>query len=489
MNQLVKEIEEIADATDNVGLTKKGAVTLLSSKDDFTDLFSMIGSVRGHANEAVTQFKRCYAKDSKLAVRIALWARDARGGAGERAVFRAIVDWLLLNGSKKDVLRLIDSGVIEEFGRWDDYLGIMTGAKVNAEVRQAAANRVLNAIRAGNGLAAKWMPRKGAVAAKVRKLFALSPKAYRRLIVDGTKVVETQMCAKAWEQIKYEHVPSVAMARYTRAFNRNSSVTFPAYKAALESGEVKAKAGVLFPYDVIRTVKNGDAAVADAQWRELPDFVEDGASMLPIIDVSGSMGTPVSGSVTAMDIAVSLGIYLAERNKGAFQDLFMTFETEPSIIKLEGKTIADRVCQVVDAPWGRSTNLQAAFDLLLSTAVKNNVPQEDMPKNIFIVSDMEFDQAMGVWSYGVKPKDTTNYETIARKYKAAGYDRPNVIFWNVVARKGNVQVEFNKAGTAMISGFSPSIVRPVLSAEEITPRGVMEMAVMVPRYDVDGLTR
>lgn len=336
---------------------------------------------------------------------------------------------------------------------------------------------------------AKWMPRKGASAAKIRNLFRMSPKMYRKTLVNATKVVETQMCAKDWENIRYEHVPSVAMARYTKAFGRNSTQTYPAYVAALQSGEVKAKAAALFPYDVVRTVKNGDATVADAQWKELPDFIDSDAKLLPIIDVSGSMCTQVSGKTSAMDIAVSLGIYLAERNKSVFKDMFVTFHTHPKFVKIRPGSIQQKITQVENADWGGSTDLQAAFNLLLQTAVSNSVPAEDMPTYLFIVSDMEFNMATGRYGYWNHPsKQDTNFSQIDKKYQAAGYVRPNVIFWNVAARAKNIQVEFDQNKTAMISGFSPSIVRPVLNAEAITPRKIMEMAVMNPRYDVDGLT-
>lgn len=485
MNQFAEAIKTVAEETSNIAFTDKGAITLRSSTDEFTDFFAMVGSSRNSPEMAVEHFKRCYQLDPKLALRILFWARDARGGAGERAVLRNCLAWMMANGDRKTLEAIIDAGVIENYGRWDDYIGLMVNA--TEPVSRKAANHVLAAVKAGNGLSCKWLPRKGKEAAKIRQLFGMSPKMYRRTLVDGTKVVETQMCQKNWDGIVYEHVPSVAMARYTRAFFKNSAVAFPAYKAKLETGEVKAKASVLFPYDVLRTVDHGDAAVADAQWKELPNFIDSDAKLFPIIDVSGSMTAKVSGSVTAMAIAVSLGIYLAERNQSAFKDMFMTFETEPKMVQIPKGTIAQRVREVYDAPWGGSTNLQAAFDLLLETATRFHVPQKDMPEYLFIVSDMEFDQAVGTYAWAQKKTDT-NFNEIDRKFREAGYKRPNIIFWNVHSHGAQVQVTSDKNGTAMISGFSPSIIRPVLNAEEISPRLIMEQAVMAPRYDVVGLT-
>ena len=474
-------IAEAAD-TENVGCTYNGAATLLSSMDAFTDLFAVIGSSRKAPANAVAQFRKCYAIDRQLALRIMLWARDARGGAGERNIFRLCVDML----TAADKLALIDSGKIEELGRWDDYIGLMMDK--NDRVARAASTRVLEAIKAGNGLAAKWMPRKGAEAARIRSLFGMAPKLYRKMLVEGTRVVETQMCAKNWEGITYEHVPSVAMARYSRAFARNSQVAFPAYKAALEAGTVQAKAAALFPYDVARTLKGGDTTIANEQWKALPNYIDGKAKLFPIIDVSGSMTCPVTGTITAMDVAITLGLYIAERQTSALKDLFMTFDDKPRMVSVAGcSSFKARYNKIKDAPWGGSTNLQASFELLLKTAVDNQVAPEDMPEYLFIVSDMEFNIACGN-GYWQPRKSETNFAEIERKYRASGYRRPNVIFWNVNARGQNLQVEADQNGTAMISGFSPSILRPLLNAEQISPRLIMEAAVMVPRYTVNGLT-
>jgi hypothetical protein len=491
-NALAAAFETHAEEFGNLAETKKGAPTLASSRNTFVDLFAIVGSSRNNTEDLVKLFRNAYWNDPKLAIRIALWARDCRGGAGERAAFRAILEWMANSGRLPDILGLIKSGKIEELGRWDDYIGLMTGPMIRTQIREAAAAHVLSAIQAGNKLVCKWLPRKGVAAAKIRKLFCMSPKLYRKTLVAGTQVVETKMCKRDWENIKYEHVPSVAMARYTSAFARNSTLAYSAYVNALQQGTVKAKAGVLFPYDVVRTATAGDAAVADAQWQELPDYITSDARLLPIIDVSGSMGACVSGSVSAMNIAVSLGIYLAERNRSAFKDMFLTFETTPSLIKIDNGTILDKVNQVSNSHWGGTTNLQAAFELLLETAVENQVPASDMPTHLFIVSDMEFDTATNGfewdWDCHTHKKSETNFAHIEKKYREAGYARPNIIFWNVMARAKNIQVEADENGTAMISGFSPSIVAPVLNAEQITPQKIMEMAVMKPRYDVPGLT-
>jgi uncharacterized protein with von Willebrand factor type A (vWA) domain len=211
-----------------------------------------------------------------------------------------------------------------------------------------------------------------------------------------------------------------------------------------------------------------------------------------MIDVSGSMYCPAGGSgeVSCMDVAISLGIYLAERQEGHFKNWAMTFETAPKWANINQKTIKEKVDYVRELPWGGSTDIQAAFDLLLNSAVENNVPQSDMPEYIIIISDMEFNIATSSEDYfgSRKKKKVTNYQAINEKFEKAGYVRPNIIFWNVKARSKNIQVTADENGTAMITGFSPAIMQSVLKAEEITPESVMLKAISSPRYDIDGLT-
>lgn len=472
----------------NVALTANGAKTLASSLNRNVDLFAVIGSARNNPNDALEKFILAYAEDPKTALRILLWARDARGGAGERLVFRTIMDWLA-KYEKRAAVSIMLSGKIPELGRFDDLVPLLCHDAIPTQIRFHLAEQLKVAMEtksANAGLIAKWLPRKGKEAAIIRGLMKLGPKAYRKLLVETSNTVETKMCAKQWDEINFSQVPSVAMARYTNAFARNAKERFSAYKEALANGKVKAKASALYPYDVIRTAQFGDAEVADAQWKELQDYLDGASKMLPMIDVSGSMNCPAGGfgKVSCMDVAISLGIYLAERQEGHFKNLAMTFETAPKWANIDQKTIKEKVDYVRELPWGGSTNIQAAFDLLLNSAVENNVPQSDMPEYIIIISDMEFNAAT---SFDRK-KMITNYQAINEKFEKAGYVRPNIIFWNVNARSQNIQVKSDENGTTMITGFSPAIMQSVLKAEEITPESVMLRAISSRRYDIDGLT-
>lgn len=445
--------------------TTNGMKAQASTMNAVVDLFYNIGASRG--KNIVAQFERAYAHDPVLATKVALWARDVRGGAGERQLFRDIL--VHLEDIHPDMLdRILPH--IAEFGRWDDLLVFKTEA-----FKAKAYTLIGDALRAGNGLAAKWMPRKGPIAVEMRNFFGMSPKQYRKSLVALTNVVETPMCAKEFETIEFGKLPSLAAARYQKAFNRNAPTAYAAYKAKLETGEAKINAAAVYPYDVVKSIRMGDKAVAKAQWEALPDFMTD-APVLPMVDVSGSMGCAVGGNanLTCMDVAISLGLYCADKNKGAFKDAFLTFSERTKLEVLKGD-ILSKYAQLSRAEWGMSTNLHGAFDAILKVATSQNVPEADMPKTLLILSDMQFNQCCRF--------DDSAFEMIARKYEAAGYTMPNIVFWNLHA-SGNVPVSFDQKGVALVSGFSPAIMKSILAGKDFTPEAIMMDTIGSERYDV-----
>ena len=353
------------------------------------------------------------------------------------------------------------------------------------EVRTVGFQMIADALRANNGLVAKWMPRKGREAAELRSFLGMSPKQYRKTLVNLTKVVESDMCAKNWDEINFNHVPSLASARYKKAFNRHTE-KYKAWTSALVSTDpkvketVKVNAGAVYPYDVLKglsygyTYSKANLNHIVAQWDALPNYVGD-ASILPLVDVSGSMTSTVSPGLTALDVAVSLGLYLADKNQGKFKDTFLTFSSKPQLLNLKGNVL-QKIEQMVKSAWEMNTNLHAAFDKILSVAIDGGVPQEEMPKILLILSDMQFDSCIRF--------DDSAIQMIRRKYEAAGYQMPNVVFWNLNA-SDNVPVKFNEKGVGLVSGFSPSIVKAVLAAdmEQFTPEGMMNKTIMSDRYD------
>ena len=462
-------------ATANVARTQNGMKALASSLSNTTDLFFKIGASRG--KNITAQFEKAYREDREMALRVAQWARDVRGGAGERELFRQTLKWLEKNHKDEFVnTRLLKN--VAEIGRWDDLLIFE-----DEMVKSIAFRLIAEALGEGNGLCAKWMPRKGPKALELREFLGWSPKFYRKRLVELTKVVEQQMCAKQWNEINFSHVPSLAMSRYSKAFGKNAPDHFTAFKEALKKGDpkvAKVNAGAVYPYDIIKNVRWGDSSLADEQWKALPNFIGD-ASILPIVDVSGSMTCKAGGSqsksdVSCLDVAVSLGLYCSDKNTGPFKDVFLTFSSKPKFVTVTG-SLSQKVKTMERSDWEMSTNLHAAFDEILRVAVRNNVAREDMPKVLLIMSDMQFNCCTGF--------DDRAIQMIRRKYNDADYEMPNVVFWNINAYE-NVPVRFDEKGTALVSGFSPSIMKAVLAADmdSMTPEAVMRRAVMSDRYSI-----
>jgi hypothetical protein len=463
MNTFVNAVNEVQTET----LTLNGMKTFDSSKSNLVDLFFQIGASRG--KDLSAQFTKALKEDETLALRMLMWCRDIRGGAGEREVVRKILVHLEENypTSLNRVMKFIP-----EYGRWDDLLVFKTKG-----FKDQAYKMIGDALRQGNGLCAKWMPRKGPVAAELRQFFGMTPKLYRKSLVALTQVVEQKMCANQWSDIIYDHVPSLAAARYQKAFVRHDPTGYTAYKNRLVKGTAKVNASAVYPYDVIKSYRfGGDNTVIQAQWDSLPNYIGD-QLVLPMCDVSGSMDTPVGGNnnVSCMDVCVSLGLYLADKNQGPFKDMFLTFSGQSKLEVLKGYLI-DKLNQLRRANWGMNTNLNRAFEVVLDYAVKGKVDPKDMPQYILIMSDMEFDQCCHT--------NDSALQMIERKYQSAGYSLPKIVFWNLRARQDNVPVIYNQKGVALVSGFSPAIMTSILKSENFDPLSVMLTTLNNPRYSM-----
>ena len=469
-------------------VTENGAVTHSTSGDELVNFFFTLGALRGADTGRITNvFSKAFFQDNELALKALFYARDVRGGQGERDVFKASLSWLAEHRSE---LVLINLDNIVKFGRWSDLLSLM-GTSIEAEVISFWAM----SIKAKDGLACKWAPREKSthrkVATLLRKELDMSPKQYRKWLSAHTSVVETQMCAQDWDEIQFSSVPSRAMKIYRSAFERNSK-TFKPWVDSLVKGEVKVNSKTLYPHEIVRdtcsySITHDQKSLLQAMWEQLPDYFDGSTrSVLPIIDVSGSMDTPVGGygsgnSTKCMDVAVGLGMYCAERTRGPFRGKFVTFHSKPTLINIPNTDFYSRVQDVKRAPWGGTTNFQATFDLILNTAVRNKLSQSDLPDVVLCVSDMEFNVATGSGYYSQGQR--TNFEVIKRKFKRAGYKVPQLVFWNVQSRSdGNVPVKFDDNGVALVSGFSPSIMKMILSSDELTPRTLMLDTLNSERY-------
>ena len=467
-----------------MGYTLNGAITNDSTGKLALDLFAGIGSARNFPSRMTDLFSLVWEQSPALALRILMWARDIRGGAGEREIFRRCVKVLAHKESyaaQAALEAMITRGKFEELGRWDDLLCLIDA---QPDLCHIAAQHIKKALVRGDGLCAKWMPRKGPEAAKLRRLLKMTPREYRKTLVSLTNVVEQKMCANEWSEIQYDKLTGMNVARYSRAFAEHDEVRWEEFLAKLKEGKAKAKTKVLFPHEVLRVLKSGETELAETLWRELADTLEGAQNILPVIDTSGSMEQPVSGGIRAMDVAIALGIYAAERQEGAFKNLAVTFSEKPAFFNITkaGDTFVAKVATVRRQNWGYNTDFQKVFDEILRIAREENVRDEDMPEYVLVISDMEFDAAKG----GI-PNTLTNFETIKACFAAEGRKMPKLVFWNVAARVGN-QPATKDDYVSLISGFSPSILTKVFKHKEVSPVELMWEVVGVERYSLAGFT-
>lgn len=474
MNTFVTNIDNIQ----YYSTTEKGALTLSTSNSALVDLFFQIGASRQKSvSQKAELFRRAYGENPVLAIKILFWSRDPRQGAGERETFRQLINMF----DDQTAAKLIE--LIPFYGRWDDLL-------VFVDRKDPAVNATLAAtLQYGlcddrvSGLCAKWMPRNGPVAAKLRKMFGYTPRQWRKMLVEKTNVVETKMCDREWSDIEYSQVPSVAFARYRKAFLRHDPDRYSAFINKVNAGEEKVNASAVFPHDVIKPlmcrfgkIRRFDDVLArsvDAQWAALPNYMQN-MRVLPVIDVSGSMYTNISGNTQAVDIAVGLGLYCAQKNQGDYHNVYSTFSRHPKLKKAKGEHISEMIASIDPSDWGMTTDIHACLNLILDHSIKHNVDQDEMPEMLLIISDMEFDDATNL---------DTPFEVLCKQYQQAGYQLPKVVFWNVVARSNsNIPVTYRQDGVALISGFNTAILQSVLGGE-INPQSVMLKTINNPHYD------
>lgn len=472
---MLKELKNTANLT----YTENGAATNLTSFSDCVDLFGTIGALR-HADdeEIIRRFVRAYTENADLAMKTLFYARDIRGGLGERRVFRTILLWLARN-EKQSVLKNL--GYIAEYGRWDDVLALFdTPCRAAAvELIKAQLDADVEAMREGKSvsLLGKWLPSANTsnaktvyLAKRLIKELGMTEPQYRKTLSalrKYIKIIENDLRERDYT-FDYSAQPSKAMLKYRKAFVRNDGERYSAFLNKVSSGEAKLHTDTLMPYEIVQpfvaTWNNGSffqpAAEAEtdalnATWSALRDYT-DGSNSLAVIDTSGSMywnSDPMPAAV-----ALSLGLYFAERSKGAFANHFIEFSEKPRLIEIKGDTFYKKLRYVHSFSQVANTNIEAVFDLILKAAVDNHVPQSELPERIYLISDMEFDMA-------ARGADITNFENAKRKYAAYGYMLPQIVFWNVCSRNTQMPVTVNDRGVALVSGCTPKIFSMVMKGE------------------------
>jgi len=425
--------------------TTNGAITNETSTNQCLDLFQRIGNMRYHDRLRILEdFETAYQENKELATQVLFWARAARIGSGERKTFHTILSEI---GKTSPDFISDNAKTIAELGYWKDLVPYLHIPSVVAVFAQA--------IRDKDRLACKWAPRKCAV---LRDELKMTNKEYRKWLKKHSETIEQTMSMRKWGEVVYSSVPGAAMRKYSGAFGRNDFDRFDDWKNDKTS---KASVSATYPHEVL---KCDDDSLADKLWSNLPDLLsESKENILPMIDVSGSMmGQPLA-------VAISLGMYLSERTKGEFKDLFLTFSSNPELVKLKGDSVMERLKNISQADWGMSTDFTKAYQHILDVATKHNVVPESMPTMLLVLSDMQFDESQG-GGWGTEPM--THFGHMKEEYEKAGYKLPKIVFWNLDAHMGT-PAKCSDDSVAMVSGFSPSIMKAILNAQEFTPMDVM----------------
>ena len=418
------------------------------------------------------------------------FARDVRGGLGERRVFRVILKWLASNEEETVKKNL---KYIAEYGRYDDLLVLM-GTPCEKEMiavikEQLDADMKAMEDKKEVSLLAKWLPsvntsNKETVkcAKKIAKAFNLSDATYRKALSSlraYIKIIENNLREKDYS-FEYEKQPSKAMFKYRKAFIRNDGKRYNEFIGKVEKGKAKLNASTLAPYELVepfmkdysmRKLRKEEQASINATWNSLPDYGSK-ENAIAVIDTSGSMYC--SGKPVAASVALSLGIYFAEHNKGYYKNHFIEFSARPRLIEIKGETFADKLRYLASFNEVANTNIEAVFNLILHTAIKNKLPQSELPSKLYLISDMEFDEA-------VDNAELTNFENAKKKFNKFGYKLPDIVFWNVASRNKGQPVTKNDNGVVLVSGCTPRLFSMVASGE-MNPLVFMMEVIESERY-------
>ena len=472
--------DAVVTGTTIEALTANGAKSLATSRKASVDLFYK--TCRGLDSTNLSDLLEKSWKESPLdTLKIMAYVRDIRGGKGERKIFRDFLVWLA-NNSRKNLEMNLDL-FIGEYGRYDDLNALLgSGAEsVAINYYSEILTKDLCNIDFKITLAAKWIPSEGKsmdkkhkIVAKIAKVLGVNKAELRTKYLtplrNRIKIVESQMCSNDWNSINFEHVPSVAMKKYSKAFKKHQEERFGLYLKNLSEGNAKVNAKDLFPHEIVKEYldKREVDPLLEAQWKVILEKSPKMDDLLVLSDVSGSMsGTP-------MNVSIALGLLISSLTNEAFRDLVLTFEAKPKFHHVTGDTLFERVKSLEKADWGGNTNFIAAIDEILSVAQNKGVKPEEMPKKLIVISDMQFDYADRNYN--------TNYEALVRRYNAVGYQVPLLVFWNVNGSTKDIPVTFDTPGAALVSGFSTDILKSILGNEDFTPWNIVRSAIDTERY-------
>ena len=480
----------------NKTFTENGARTNLTTGSDCLDLFATVGALRRASDdEIVSRFIRAFSENRDAAMKLLFFARDVRGGLGERRVFRVILSHLAKN---EPAVVCKNLAYIDEYGRYDDLLTLMDtpceGAMLSLVKAQLEADRLAMEEGGAVSLLAKWLPSVNTSSAdtvrcakRIARYLGLSDAEYRRLLVAlraRIRIIENNLRERDYS-FDYEKQPSRALYKYRKAFIRNDGERYASFIGKVTEGGARLHADTLTPYELVapyldcssgssgfmRAISEEEKRVLNATWASLPNFCNN-ENAIAIVDTSGSMYWDTTACPGA--VALSLGLYFAEHNTGLYKNLFIEFSSRPQLIEIKGETFADKLRYVASFNEIGSTDLEAVFDLILNSAVKNAVPQEELPAKLVIISDMEFNAC-------VRGADRTNFENARARFAAHGYRLPDIVFWNVASRNRQQPVTMNDEGVALVSGCTPRVFSMVAGGD-LNPYALMLEVLESERY-------
>lgn len=481
-----KFLNGLTNAT-NFTYTENGAITHKSTTNDLLDMFALGGAYRTRSeSDVLNLFNNALMENEVYALKCLFYLRDCRGGQGERRFFRVAMKWLAKTHTDMARRNMVN---IPEFGRWDD-LYVFVGTPLEAEAFTMIKNQLALDVQSKTpSLLAKWLKSENTSSAEscklgnlTRKYLGMSHKQYRKVLSilrTRINIVEKLMSENRWDEIEFDKIPSRAGFVYKNAFARRDIIKAK-YEAFAKDENTKVNAKTLYPYECVaeamdftgsgwgrsKRYSETDRLMINKYWANLADYI-NGATFngMAIVDTSGSMcGSEASAPI---NVAISLGLYCAEKAKGPYANHFMTFSSKPSLVKVEGTDFCDKVARMSRADWGGSTNVEAAFDLLLETAIANHCSQDEIPQNLIVISDMEFNSCVTTYSgstyyYRSNGKSMeTLFESMERKWATYGYKMPHLVFWNVQARQDNIPMRDN-GHVSYVSGMSPVLYEQIL---------------------------
>ena len=483
----------LANAT-NYTLTENGGVTHKTTGSALYDMFGMGAAMRQRSDvDCILMFRNAFDENPVYALKCLFYIRDVRGGQGERRFFRVCMQDLATYNTAAARRNLKH---IPMFGRWDD-LYLFVGTPLEKDAFNLIKEQLALDVESKTpSLLAKWLKSENTsslasrkLGAKTRIFLGMNHRQYRKtlsILRTRINILEKLMSAGQWDKIEFDKIPSRAGMIYKNAFARhdvermiNKAIEIQSYADFAKDTTKKVNAKVLYPYECVaealkcfRTgsyysakmpaLDDTNRLMVNKYWDNLADYFK-GANFNGIVvaDTSGSMVS--SEAAAPINVAISLGLYCAEKSKGTFAGHYISFASRPQLIRTEGVDFVDKVYRIYRTNLVDNTNIEATFDLLLDTAIQNHCSQDEIPQNILIVSDMEFDAARGAYGYQRRGIETV-MEGIEQKWLRAGYKMPHLIFWNVQTRQNNVPMQDNGAVT-YVSGFSASIFEQIMTGK------------------------